>query len=203
MSISNSLSKMLRGTLLLFAIVTSLTAMAQGTTDELVRINARTKVQFVTPDALDQAMIALRPYAASPKPGQDSLIIDTYRSTARGYAINNHFKQAYQVYVRYIAFKENMLTRKRDSTLAHALGNIGSKMSKDEMEQMDLLNRLQQLQIDNDVLVSKRSNFKRYFSFGLILLSAIFAAMLVSSGMKLTGFKAQLKQGRDRMKVLH
>ena len=66
------------------------------TAEELQQINAGAKVIYVKAESLDQLMIRLRPFENNLPAGQESLMMDTYRTIANGYAVNNHFKQAYR-----------------------------------------------------------------------------------------------------------
>lgn len=176
--------------------------LAQNTAD-LSQINASAKVLYVKAEALDQLMIRLRPLEANLPAGQEGLMMDTYRTISAGYAANNHFKQAYEVYRKYLSFKEQYYTKVKAKDLQSAQNSINQRKSADETAVLDLQNQVSQLQIENDQLISKRSNFKKYFSAGLIALTALFASLLVGSGIKLNSYRVKLKQSRERMKEIH
>ena len=48
-----------------------------------------------------------------------------------------------------------------------------------------------------------QSGFKKYFSFGVILLSLVFAALLVNYGVKFNNLKTQIKENKDSMYASH
>lgn len=177
--------------------------VAGQSAEDLQQINTAAKVIYVKAETLDQLMIRLRPLEANLPAGQEMLMMDTYRTIASGYASNNHFKQAYQVYNRYIAFKENFYRKEKANTLQAANNSIQQRKSADESSVMELQNQVSQLQIENDQLISRRSNFKKYFSAALIALTALFASLLVGSGIKLNNIRVKLKQSRERMKEIH
>lgn len=169
----------------------------------LQQINSAAKTQYVKPETLDQLLIRLRPLVENVPAGQEMLLMDTYRTIAGQYAVNNHFKQAYEVYQKYIAYKESYYSVEKGKALEAARQSVKQRNDADEIAAMDLHNQVQQLQIENDQLISKRANFKKYFSAGLIALTALFASILVGSGLKLNSIRVQLRQSRDRMKELH
>ena len=169
----------------------------------LKSINAKSKVQFVTPEALDQLSIAIRKYENEDFPGLDSILLDTYLSISSGYMINNHFRQAYDVYNRYLIRKENMLTSERAVETGNAINAFAEKSQKDEKEESELLSQVVQLRMDNENLESKRLSFKSNFSFAIIILSSIFALMIVSAGIRMLGIRSKLRQSHDRMKNIH
>lgn len=190
------------GFILLGLMVFSFETKSQ-TAEELQQINTGAKVIYVKAESLDQLMIRLRPFENNLPAGQESLMMDTYRTIANGYAVNNHFKQAYEVYKRYLSFKENYYLKIKSDAIQSAQASIHTRKDADEKLVMDLQNQVSQLQIENDQLISKRSNFKKYFSAGLIALSALFASLLVGSGIKLNSIRVKLKQSRERMKEIH
>lgn len=200
MSISNSLYRnFISGfILLLFSISGSGQSL-----DELQKINTVAKAQYVQPETLDQLMIRLRPFIEQPVVGQDTLLMETFTVIANNYTANNHFKQAYTVYNQYLDYKQNYLIKEKNKAIASGNGSVGTRRDKEEAELVDLQSQVRQLEIDIDELGSKRSGFKRYFSIALITLSAILAAMLVSSGVKLNNMRSRLKQNRERMKEIH
>ncbi len=171
--------------------------------DELQKINVAAKAQYIQPETLDQLMIRLRPFVEQPVTGQDSLLMETFTIIANNYTSNNHFKQAYTVYNQYLDYKQNYLIKEKNKAIITANTSVGTRRDKEEVELVDLQNKVHQLEIDIEELGAKRSGFKRYFSIALITLSAIFAAMLVSSGVKLNNMRSRLKQNRERMKEIH
>ncbi|MBL0257741.1 MAG: hypothetical protein IPQ03_09520 [Bacteroidetes bacterium] len=195
-----SISKLI---LIYFFLISLATGLQGQSPADLQQINAGAKVIYVKPESLDQLLIRLRPLESNLPSGQESLMMDTYRTIANQYALNNHYKQAYEVYVRYIRFKENFYRKEKASALNAAQSTITKRKDADETAVMDLQNQVSQLQIENDQLISKRSNFKKYFSAGLIALTALFASLLVGSGIKLNTIRVKLKQSRERMKEIH
>ena len=166
-------------------------------------LNNRSKTIYIKAEALDQIMIALRPYENVHGNGIDTLLMDTYKNISKGYADNNHFKQGYEVYNKYLEYKIEMLNLYKSKTITAAAGSINNRKQKDNSTQLDLQNNISQLQIDLDQLASKRSGFKKYFSLGVIVLSLIFAALLLNYGVKYNNLKNKIKENKDAMLASH
>ncbi len=169
----------------------------------LVEINAAAKTQFIKPDALDRLMIRLRMIENNIPADQDALLAETYKTIADQYIANNHYSQAYQVYEKCMNFKQGAVARKFISLIDSTKKNIEVRRTNDGTELMNLQNQVQELQIDNDLLVSKRINFKKYFSFVIIALSTLFALILVRSALKLINIRSRLKENKEMMKAQH
>ncbi|MFZ7114011.1 MAG: hypothetical protein ACO1G9_01435 [Bacteroidota bacterium] len=169
----------------------------------LQSLNARAKTIYIKAEALDQIMISLRPYEDLHGDGIDTLLMETYKIISQGYSDNNHFKQGYQVYDKYLNYRIESLQRYKTKTISNAAASIDSRKQKDDAAQVDLQNTISQLQIDIDQLGSKRSGFKKYFSFGVIVLSLIFAGLLVNYGVKFNNLKNQIKDNKDSMMSGH
>jgi hypothetical protein len=183
--------------LLLFATLTK--AQSPGS---LQIIYQKATDKYVSADMLDRLMIQLREFEKQPAGSNDTLLMQTYKAIAYSYAANNHYKQAYYVFKRYLEFKEQVLARDKANSLKTVTASVTERRQKDEVEQLDIQNKLSQLQIDIDQLESRRSGFKKYFSFGLVALTVLFAVMLVNAGIKLNNSRVKLKQNRERMKEL-
>jgi biopolymer transport protein ExbB/TolQ len=169
----------------------------------LREINSSAKELYIKPDALNSLMKRLK-VIEKDIPAEDSeLLLETYRIIADQYIANNHYSDAYDVYDRLITYKEAAVAAKFVSMIDSTKKNIEIKRLDDGTELMNLQNQVQQLQIDNDLLVSKRINFKKYFSFFIIALSAIFAIILMRSALKLIKIRAQLKENKEKMRSLH
>ncbi|TAH43794.1 MAG: hypothetical protein EYC69_02110 [Bacteroidetes bacterium] len=169
----------------------------------LSEINAAAKTQFVKPETLDRLMIRLRMLENNLPADQDDLLIETYKTIAEQYIANNHYSQAYAVYSKCMTFKQESLARKFINSIDSTKKNIEERRTNDGTELMNLQNQVQELQIDNDLLVSKRINFKKYFSFIIIALSTLFALILVRSALKLINIRSQLKENKESMKLQH
>jgi len=187
---------------LLFALVSVSMARAQAN-PELADIQQSAKVLYVKPDALDRLMIRLRAIENNIRPEDGDQLEETYRTIAEQYIANNHYSQAYQVYLKLVQFKDEFAAKNYEMALDSTVKNIEQRRINDGTELMNLQNQVQQLQIDNDLLVSKRINFKKYFSFIIIALSTIFALMLVRTALKLIKIRSQLKENRAKMKANH
>ena len=169
------------------------------TAEELQQINAGAKVIYVKAESLDQLMIRLRPFENNLPAGQESLMMDTYRTIANGYAVNNHFKQAYEVYKRYLLFKENYYLKiKSDAINPHRLPFIPVKMPMKSWWWI-LQNQLSQLQIENDRLISKTFPILKIFLGRTYCTQCFIPSLLVGSGIKLNSIhvKTETKQGTD------
>lgn len=169
----------------------------------LQMLNSKAKVIYIKAEALDQIMISLRPFEDVHGNGIDSLLMDTYKVISQGYADNNHFKQGYEVYNKYLNYKIESLRLYKLNTVSTAANSINSRKQKDDAAQVDLQNTISQLQIDIDQLESQRSGFKKYFSFGVILLSLVFAGLLVNYGVKFNNLRNQIKENKESMLASH
>jgi hypothetical protein len=147
-------------------------------------------------------MIEIRPFESMHGNGIDSLLMDTYRTLSKGYADNNHFRQAYDVYNRYLTYKAESLTLNRRKTVNEKFASISSRSSKDQSDQLDKKNQYEELQIDIDQLATKRKNFRRYATFGIVALSILFAAMLVRAGVRFSNLRNKIQSDRSRMKTI-
>ena len=205
MFILNSLSDILmKKIIFIVAIITcSYSGSKAQTMEELQSINVKSKIQFVKPETLDQLMIALRSFEAAPVRNQDTLLLETYNIISSAYMINNHFKQAYEVFNKYVKRKEAMLSADKTVLINKAVNYYTAKQLSDEKEEMELRTTLNQLKDDNESLISKRLSFKRNFSLALIILTSVFAIMLVSAGIKSMSIRSKLEQSRNKMKNIH
>lgn len=170
---------------------------------ELQTINSKSKTIYIKAEALDQLMISMRPFENKHGAGIDSLLMDTYLTISKGYADNNHFKQGYEVYNKYLNYKIESLELYKSMTVTAAATSINDRRQKDNSAQLELQNTINQLTIDIDNLGSDRSAFKKYFSFGIIILSLIFASLLVNYGIKFNNLKNTIKENKDAMHVNH
>ncbi len=78
---------------------------------ELETIHTKAKMQYVKPEVLDGLVSALKRYENDFVPGQDTLIMESYRIIVSAYMENNHFKQAYETFNRYLEYKEKVLSQ--------------------------------------------------------------------------------------------
>lgn len=181
-------------------LLASLPALGYAQTlDDLRALNAKSKTLYIKAEALDQLMIQFRPFESIHGNGMDSLVMDTYKTVAKGYSDNNHFRQAYDVYNRYLNYKSDFLANDRKQAISKAGGSIAERSSKDQSNQLDKKNQFEQLQIDNDQLSTKKRTFQRYSTFGIVALSILFAAMLVRAGIRYNNLKSSIKKDRARM----
>ncbi len=177
--------------------------LSAQTPGELLIINTKSKNQFVKPEMLDLLMIALKKHDTAQLRTEDSLLLDTYKNISSAYMANNHFKQAYNVYSMYIRRKEQMLSADKANSIREAINSVSLRQGENDKEEKNLTAELNQLSEDNESLSVKQVSFKSNFSLALIILTAIFAIMLVSAGIKKMSLRAKLQQNRDRMKSIH
>ncbi|MBP6334144.1 MAG: hypothetical protein KA444_01635 [Bacteroidia bacterium] len=192
----------LKLSLVIFLSVFSLNVVGQDAY-ELNEINKSAKTLYVTPGTLDRLMTRLRVIEKSIPKDQEALLLETYKIITSQYVANNHFSQAYQVFSRYITVKEEITARNYALAIDSTKNDINERRLTDGTEVMNLQNQVQQLQIDNDLLISKRLNFKKYFSFIIIALSTVFALMLVKTAISLFTIRSQIKDNKDLMKQIH
>lgn len=186
----------------LFLTVTSIFA---SLTDELGALNYHAKVKYVTPEALDRVLIDLNTVQINP--GADSLndylVMDTYRAIASGYSANFHFKQAYEVFRRYLVYKENILAIQKEAAINNTLSSVTVRELLDEREMKNQIFKLSKLETEKQQLEADVYRWKRNISISLLVLSSIFALMLVSSGIKLFSRKSSISQNKVTIKRIH
>ncbi len=190
----------------LFAFLFSLIFMFESSAQDLYNleeISKSAKTAYIKPDALDRLMIQLSSLESGIQPEQEALLLETYRIISQQYIANNHFSQAYKVFIILVDYKEGAIARNFMRTIDSTKKKIEVRRLNDGTELMNLQNQVQQLQIDNDLLISKRLNFKKYFSFIIIVLSSIFALMLGKTALKLIKIRSQLKENKEKMKAAH
>ncbi len=166
---------------------------------ELQTLNGKAKTIYIKAEALDQIMVALRPFENKHGNGIDTLLMDTYKVVAKGYEDNNHFKQGFEVYNKYLNYKIESLQLYKNKEVSTAVSSIDTRKKNDNSSQLDLQNKIDELQIDIDQLSSKQSSFKKYFSFGIILLSVVIAMMLVNYAVKFNSLKNKIKENKESM----
>ncbi|MBP6009419.1 MAG: hypothetical protein ACO1G7_01215 [Bacteroidota bacterium] len=180
----------------------ALAAWGQGSTN-LASILQAARNPYIKPEALDQLMIRLR----SLEPGKDGVQPDSlflaYRLVADGYALNNHFRQAYDCYNRYIGIKETMLGQARRDSIRARQEAIRGRVKQEEGQVIESNNLVQNLQIEIDQQTSRHAFMRQFFSIALVALTALIALMLVRSGIRLNGYKQDLKASQQHLRELH
>ncbi len=171
---------------------------------DLQQVYAAAKNQNVPVEEFDRLSHTMRYFDTHPvSRDQEPVLLDTYRAIAAGYTANNHFKQAYGVYQKLLALKEDFLATEKSEAIAKANSQIKSIEQKDEDELLKVQNEIQQTQMDSEYLQSKRKSFKKYFSFIIVSLTALFAFLLLQASLKLSRIKSELSEGRNRLKLIH
>lgn len=193
---------MFKGILSFLFLLTCFSAMSQSN-DELQRISLKAKTLFVRPEVLDMLLIDLRKFETQPQREQDSLILDIYRTISSTYMANNHFKKAYVVYYKYLERKKAMLAAQKTKAIGNSTGSVTGRSQVDEQKEKELKNSLITLQVENQKLESNRLSFKSNFSLLLIVLTGIFAIMLVSAGVKIMNLNTSIQQSREKIKEMH
>ncbi len=206
MYILNFLNRSMTKIIFLFSILfLTGTSIFASLTDELGTLNYRAKVKYVTPEALDQVLIDLK--AVQMNPGADSLndflVMDTYRAIASGYSANFHFKQAYEAFRKYVVYKENILVIQKEAAINNTLSSVTVRELLDEREMKDRIFKLSKLESEKQQLEADVYRWKRNISISLLVLSSIFALMLVSSGIKLFSRNSNISQNKETIKRIH
>ena len=180
----------------------TLASRGQGSVN-LASITQAARNPYIKPEALDQLMIRLR----SLEPGKDGVQPDSlflaYRLVADGYALNNHFRQAYDCYNRYLGIKESMLGQARRDSIRARQEDIRGRVKREEGQVIEGNNLVQNLQIEIDQQSSRHSFMRQFFSIALVALTALIALMLVRSGIRLNGYKQDLKASQQHLRELH
>ena len=191
--------KHLRYCVLLIALLPLRSIAETADSTDLNHLNEMAKAPNLPPEQLDRIMSKLRPIAEHPNPSQEKLLLETYRTVATQYGANNHFKQAYQVFQSYLELKEHASLEEKNRALEDAQRSVADRRKKDDDAILSVQSKVGQLRTDNESLESHRVTFKRFFSFAVIGLSALFAAMLVSSGLKINSLRTSLAQSRKKI----
>ena len=188
---------------LLLILLLSVSGAAAQEMDDLQTIYAKANEMYVTPESLDRLVHKLSQYEISNDQRQDSLLLDTYRSIAAGYLANNHFKRGYEVYMEYLSKKEKYLSLEKSIAIAKELSDAKDRQKNSDLTQSNLQDEVNTLENNYTALDSKRLLFKRGFSFIIIFLTALFAIMLVSAGIRMLTLRSQLKQSKDKIRKIH
>lgn len=189
--------------IIILLVILNCTGLFAQDINKLQQINSKAKAQFIKPESLDGLRKELREYDQSHDSLITHLLFDTYKTISAAYMAENHFRQAYEVYNKYLWLKEAALLREKDKSIQNTITEISTKRSGDETEQKRLLYQLSSLKKENGLMADKKLSFKRNFSFALILLTSVFAVLLVSSGIKMVNLRSKLRQARERMKNIH
>jgi hypothetical protein len=171
--------------------------------EDLKSYHEQSVSQFVTPESLDRLMNSLSEYEHDPLPGQDSIMLTIYQSVSNAYVKYSHYKQGYQVYNRYLAYKENMLAGKKTAAINSALNSVGERSRNDQTDEMKLRGQLSQIKTDSASLEHKLVFFKTNFSGVMIVLSIIFAVVLVSYVVRIFSLRSRINLNRGTMKDIH
>lgn len=185
--------------LVLLAVFATGSLFASG----LEEINKEAHTLYIKPEQLDRLLIRLRQETTALSEEKSLLLLDTYKTISEQYALNNHYRQAYETFLLYLNHKENYLSKIQRGSLDSARTHIGKRSQQNDADLMSLQNNLEALTIENESYLNKISFFKRYFSLLIIILSGIFAALLISFAVKLNKLNSQLKDFRDKMRTLH
>ena len=184
----------------------SLIAGAQdNSAPDLVQMNSAAKNPYAKVEEFDKLQQNLK-YFDTHMPSvkdQQQALLEVYRLLANDYSANNHFKQGYSVYQKYLEIKESFLLAEKSEAISKTVGEMETKQGKDEQELTGKQNEIQQLELDNKYLDGKRKSFKQYFSFGVIALTVLFSFLLLQAGLRLTKIRHDLKSGRERLKNVH
>lgn len=191
--------------LIILAFVSLNVSAQDATAPDLQQINASAKNTYIKVEALDKITQELKYFDDHQLTGkeQQQLLLETYRAVANGYSINNHFKQGYTIYIKYLSIKENYLAAEKAEAISKINQSIEEQQRKDADELIAMHNTVQQLQLDNENLETKRKSFKHLFSLIIIGLTVIFAFLLLQTGLKLNKIKHDLKAGRERLEKIH
>lgn len=169
----------------------------------LASITQSARNPYIKPEALDQLMIRLRPYVPGSNGIQPDSLYQAYRLIANGYALNNHFRQAYDCYRHYLDLKEAALGKARRDSLHKRQEAIQARVKDEEGQVIEGNNQVQNLHIEIDQQTSRHAFMRQFFSIALVALTALIALMLVRSGMKLSGYKNELKASQQQLRELH
>ena len=190
-------------TILLITLFGSYFVIQGQTISDLQQINSKSKTIYIKPEALDNLVLSLRPFEIMHGRGIDSLMLDTYKNISKGYADNNHFKQGYEIYDRYINYKIEMLNQQKLSTISAAAQSINNRKKKDDAAQIVQQNNILELQNNIDDLSSNIISFKKIFTIVIIALALFIAGLLVSTNVKLNNLKKQIQNNKNQIKINH
>lgn len=188
--------------LLLIILFAGLIPVVASEPVNLEDINREARALFIKPEKLDMLMIQLRTIQKDVPSGQEQLLMNTYKIIADQYSANNHYGQAYSVYLAYLDYKKSWFVKVRKNSLDSLQASVALRKQQDEMEIMNQNNQVEQLSVDIDQLSNKHGRFRKFFSFGILALSVLFASLLVKSGLTMNTIRVRLKEDREKMKSM-
>ena len=190
-------------TILLFIFLGSYLGSQGQANSDLEQINAKSKTIYIKPEVLDNLVISLRPIEMMHGKGIDTLMLETYKNISKGYADNNHFKQGYEIYDRYINYKIEMLNQQKLAAISAAAQSISNRKKKDDSAQIVHQNNILELQNNIDNLSSNIISFKKIFTIVIVALALLIAGLLVSTNLKLNNLKKQIEENKNQIKINH
>jgi hypothetical protein len=155
-------------------------------------------------DTLDNQAARLRQAEKEIK-SQEELdnLIRQYKSLAKGYADNFHFKQGYQTFEKYLQLKERKLATEKFVVLKEMNTKFDRMDNKDEAEVKSLQQQVTDIDESTSSLNSRGLLFKNALTIIIIILSLLFAVSLFRTGLRLKEIKGAVDANREHLLANH
>ncbi len=171
---------------------------------DLDKIVSTIKVAAPPVESLDQAAIQLHYFdSVPPTQEQEVKLLEAFKALSNGFAANVHYKQGYTVFQKYLSLKEKILVRQKTEVITKLETEYQQKDKSDEDKAVSLQSAVQQLNLDTEGYISKRSGFKNAFSIIIVILSMLFAASLFRSGVRLKNLRNETKTNQNKLEENH
>lgn len=170
---------------------------------DLSRINQAAKNPFLPVEQVDQLAMQLRQISPENDPEQLRLLYETHQLISNLYVSNNHFKQACQVYERYLRIKETKLAESKVNALNAAVASVNDRASKLDQEVLSTRSEAETLKNETNRFEILYATWKQVSSFVIIGLTVLFAFMLVRSGLRMNTIKKETTEIRETIRQRH
>ena len=195
---------MRKNVILILPLFLTMMVSAEAQVPDLDRLIANITVAAPPVEALDQAAVQLHYFdSIAPTAEEEKKMLTAYKALSAGFAANVHYKQGYNVFLKYLNLKEKILAREKAGIIAGLQQEYHQKDKADEDKVVNLQNESSQLNMDAEGFISKRSGFKNIYSIIIVILSMLFAASLFRSGVKLRNLNAETKANQEKLSENH
>lgn len=189
-------------TLLTFALLLISFCRADIDVSFMQEIQDKTSNAATKPEDLDRLMNRLRDMPTVPGADYRNQIT-AYQLISDAYAKRNHFRQAYTTYLQYLELKEQLFSERMTSAISAAQQSSSSRQSKLIEEESATREEAAELLTSAERFTTSTFVYKKFFSLGIIVLTIIFAIILVRSGVRLLNMKKESESVRKDILQLH
>jgi hypothetical protein len=165
--------------------------LAQG---DLLRMNTMVKNTFIKTEEIDSFLPELKKIVpAKTDSAQQQMLFETYQLAATRYEANNHFKQAYLLYLDYLLLKEKTLASRKANTIEGTKSKFEKRQAEILLTVGGLKNEIQALETNEANLQSRNKSFVRNIGLIIILFSGIFVMVFLRLTWKLKNINGEVK----------